>query len=344
MKILISKLGGAVGSTNVNGESGETEQITRYLMQSGRDVRYFGHVSGDWPCPVITPYMDKRWNDLMSGRLQREGFERDLEQFDGWRPDVFIWVNGYSPTWSRVDNPNGAKIFTAGIRFVGPQIHLASVIRPKIINVNNDPRTYLKDQALTTMYRLWPDVILDQVERTVERTLGGHLVTQKSIYGYCDTWIIANVEPSESRRCGGCLAGHSHFRSGIKDFGRYSEFVRAVTLLNEGELDAWGYGWADVGPWVNHGPATSLSQVFARYSHTIVLTHADGFIPSKAVLAARNGCVPLFLPDGPYAYRTPKINPETTPEFYLGTHDIDAARKSLHLFDAEWSVLEAHLS
>lgn len=297
-----------------SGEQGETEGVIRHLVSRG-DVRvvYFGITYGELPCEVITPAVEglDEWTD---GPTQRDRFRRDEDAVRALGAELLgvINVSGYSPTMSLVDNEKGAQVQSSSIRYTAPMLNLLQAFKLPRVVINNDPRTYPKDQEMSFGWD-WvrPRALLDQQQLDGKQVVGGVKYRRNSVWAKCESWGF--LERVKNRRDLPCIIlGHSHFRTGIKNGGKTREAWDNV-MGEHCTYPLYGAGWEGRENWLGPLEAADVPQVLACARCCPVVAHTPRFYTGKPYVLVASGCVPLLyggwdVPPGtwdPYGHFVP---------------------------------------
>lgn len=299
------------------GEGGETEGLMRHLVAAFPDVRvvYHGQYRGTLPDGIegFAPEIGDL-TENSSGSEQREcsriDYLRMLDLLGDDEPVGLLNVAGYAPTFSHIDNPNHAAVQAAAVRYTAPMIELLSRFSLPRLVINNDPRTYPRDQEMSFgSYRpgwehVRPCAMLDQWTRTrdVKGVVGGREYVKRSVYGHCESWSHLDAYHSEQREPCVVLA-HAHVVDGM----RSGDVAAWEACLGDVEgIDVYGRGWEEIADQLPNtdvtirGPckASEVGQLLAGYMCCPVMTHTPGFMTGKPYVLMASGCVPLLF--GPY--------------------------------------------
>lgn len=294
------------------GEQGETEGLLRHLVQRG-DLRviYFGKWRGDRidGVEVLEPHVDGL-DDLSGGDMQRERFKLDVEAMRALlgpnKPIGLLNVAGYSPTMSHINNPNHATVQAASVRYQAPMLNMLEALKLPRLVINNDPRTYPKDQEMSLMLKYArPRSLLDQWNNECEQVVGRKKYRRRSVWARCESW--GYIEPRENTGAYpvGCVA-HAHIGTGIK-----TGSAEAWDIVLGGELPEsmviYGAGWDKhplYDPELMPGPITpaQVSDVLSQCVCCPVVSHTPGFYTGKPYVLVANGCIPILFGDGAHKY------------------------------------------
>lgn len=327
MRILISKIGCIfrAGGLQPKGEIGETEGLIRHLIDKGHEVTFFGPMIGDIAGLKHVPAM---LDDLTSDSdpdYQRECWRDDERRMTD--QDMFIQVAGLSSTMSYIDNPHGNIVLSSGVRYVAPILNMTRHLGLPRIIVNNDPRTYPKDQEMAYDKSLIPRALLDQCDMVTTQVVGGIKFNRRSVYASCEAWgytpicrFIAGdhlaVKYSDRENLVAVLA-HAHMTKGARQ--RQREHAWNVILSGQ-DWPVYGDGWDG---WnINWKGVTKDPFGVLENSKFCPAVGLRDFFTGKVYVSASCGCVPLLYGDG------------TDP------HTWD--RKGIYLpLDSEWRITES---
>lgn len=335
--ILIAKGGGVfytrkeAAKNSTSGEQGETEGIIRYLV-AHPDVTpiYYGQYRGEHLCDVFEPDI-RGITEQCAGCEQTAAFERDYMRFmqEYFDHDVigFINVSGYSPTFSHIDNPNWATVQAAAVRYTAPMLDIIQRLKIPRIVVNNDPRTYPRDQEMA--HDRWsysrPAALLDQREKRWDKVVGGKKFKCHSVYAAPESW--AHHDPRENTNRRYCtMIAHAHLHDGIRVPGRERALRQWLHREYPLGFEVWGKGWEryeHYEPEIYPG-VLKPDEVLDVLNETIccpVIAHEPGFYTGKIYVLVAQGCIPLLYGRGDeYTYDPlEKILPLNSP-FRFDSH------------------------
>jgi hypothetical protein len=175
------------------------------------------------------------------------------------------------------------------------------------ICINNDPRTYPRDQEMSFGWdHCRPAALLDQCERDVPMIVGGKNYRRVSRYAAAQSWshlpMGGGLSWDERKACK--IVAHCHVEDGCKQRGRRSAWE---SILGE-DVESWeiyGSGWSALGrpDVVKIRPDEALGQ-FASACCTPCVSPSVGFYSGKAWVALSQGCIPVPYGDGtdPYTW------------------------------------------
>lgn len=328
MKYVMAAKGGSVfrtreyGRGNASGESGETEGVVRHLLERGDvGVVYFGSYRGE-PLPgleVVEPELEGA-SEMMTSALQLEQFAANHRALGDRDWLAFVHTAGYSPTYSHIDNPAGATVQAAAVRYQAPMLDAMQHFGIPRVVINNDPRTLPRDQEMSNGWpHCRPAALLGQTERVWNKVVGGRRYECHEVFARAESWAHQEPEDNTGEHACRCVA-HAHFRTGIKndDPDHHSAWQR---VLGQGKQlpDGFtmdGFGWehwsggehweADGAPpkyWVGLKAPDAL-EVFRTTECGPVVSHTPDFLTGKPFVMASKGCLPILFGDGshPYTY------------------------------------------
>lgn len=218
--IVVSKTGmsfcarSEAGLNAIGGEQGETEGLMRHLVARG-DVRvvYFGPSRGlirldagrpvaqhkamthddpgwgvcHWAC---TPHVSGLDESSDQGAVQ-EGWDWDESELYPVLHGAVACINVCGPpaTFSYPGNPKGSTVQLQGMKYTAPILRMLEQLRLPRVCVNNDPRTYPRDQEMSHGWRYArPQALLDQCENKVDMVVGGTPYLRHSYYSGAESW------------------------------------------------------------------------------------------------------------------------------------------------------------
>jgi hypothetical protein len=306
-RVIVSKVGGVFysrgGPSNPVGENGETEGVMRHLLSSGHEVVYFGQWRGpkidgvDLVEPDIEGLTEKS-----SAQLQLQLAAKDADVMSQKGPfTCLVNVAGYAPTFSLIDNPNGAKVQAAAVRYAGPVYQLLHNLGLKRVVVNNDPRTYPREQEMSLVWEeVRPVALLDQCEHDWTRVVGGTKYDVRSVHARCESWGFLPQRENLRERAAVCVA-HAHIKDGLR-----SAPIEAWERLLCGKLPedfaVYGAGWEHFDKReMFRGPISpeAVFNVLRTACCCPVVSHTPGFWTGKPWVCLSQGCVPLLYDGDP---------------------------------------------
>jgi hypothetical protein len=281
-------------TTNKIGEQGETEGIMRWLLSEGHKVVYFGAHEGELlGVHFVRPHLDGL-DAESSDRHQRELWTKDIEQLADLGITHAVQVNGMAPTFSWIDNPRGARLQSFAVRMCGPWLNVLQTLRLPRICVNNDPRSYPRDQEMSYGWDyVRPAALLDQCSATKKMTVGGKGYKRVSVYGACESF--GYLPPRDNTQEVDCVViAHNHANDGIASKSDWSELFE---LLERFPLTkVYGTGWET---YMGHNfmgpiPPHQVLEEFAKAKTCFYVPHTPGFKTGKPYVAVSCGCVPCM--------------------------------------------------
>jgi hypothetical protein len=335
--ILIAKVGGVLHTREEQahragalGEQGDTEGVVRHLAERAvrGDIRlvYYGQWRGRTPdgCELLQPTVDGL-NDNTTAAQQHERFMLDAKRLDDMlgpdEPVAFVNIAGYAPTSSLVANPQYATVQAASVRYVAPAVDCIARWRLKRIVINNDLRTYTRDQEMTWhSEHLVPVALLDQTSEPTEykTTIGGRKYLRRSVYSKAEGWAyhlpcsFMGEQQDNTDETPVTLIAHCHVHTGFKEPGRDQSFWR---LLSDGQgwavdpellqlgLRVHGAGWEH---YSGYDPAVMTGSITPREVYDVLwkstccpcVAPGKGWVTSKPYVLMSQGCIPILFGDG----------------------------------------------
>jgi hypothetical protein len=312
--VLVSKTGSVfytrleAASNSASGEQGETEGLMRHLAERN-DIRviYVGQYRGETleGVEVFQPNVSGL-NEYTTGEEQRRRFDEDWERFEPMiRGDEvlgMICVAGYSPTWSYIDNPHYANIYATGIRYSAPILEIIGRTKAPRILVNNDPRTYPKDQEMSTGWPwLIPCAVLDQVEADTTQVVGGVKYRRKSVWARPESWAHHLRRENTDEYATVCIA-HAHIADGCKLKGRDAAWHNVLGDPRPPGLVVYGKGWEH---YSGYDPSWMLGPIKPNQVMDLLnmcvscpaVALDKEFYTGKVYVCEAQGCIPLLYGD-----------------------------------------------
>lgn len=311
MRILVSKYGATFRTRedcrrgSPSGEVGETEGLIRYLISQGHDVAYFGQMRGEIEgCTYIPSCLrtidddpldhESTWED------QQAAWAIDHMNVLQWgEPDMYITVAGYSVTMSFIENPNFTTVQAASVRYCGPVLGMyRSLGLPRIV-VNNDPRTYPKDQEMSLIDPgLRPAALLDQyVGPAKTQVVGGTKYKRHSCYACPESWAYLD-EYHNTGEYPCVILAHSHVHDGIKQRGRMIAWENVID--RPWPIYGKGWEWLESDAWNGHVNPREVIDILASHATCPMVAH-EHFYTGKPYMLNSCDCIPILYGDGdPY--------------------------------------------
>lgn len=289
MRLLINKYGMKFytreHNRNAGGEQGETEGLMRYLVSAGHEVYYFGVSKGEVPgVTFITPHLEDLDHESTASHQQRL-WDRDVEMIGDLGIEAAIQVNGLAPTFSWIDNPKGARLQAFTVRMCGPWLNILQRLKLPRWCVNNDPRSYPRDQEMSFGWE-WarPRAMLDQWSCEKDIIVGGKPYTRRSVYAACESFgYLEHRENTGELPI--VIVAHKHA------WGTH-KWELADRLIREFNCQCYGNGWpaGAVKPY-------EVFDIFRTAKCTYIDPHTVGFNTGKPYVAVSQGCVPCYTYD-----------------------------------------------
>lgn len=284
---------------NAAGEQGETEGIIRHLLKRNDiNLVYFGSYSGEALCDTIIQPEIHDLSDISLGGYQRELWKLDIDNVKSYEPAAFIQIAGYSPTFSVIDNPNYVKVQAAAVRYTAPMHNICQHFEIPRIVINNDPRTYPKDQEMTLMNWDWcrPRALLDQRSKDWIKKVGGKGYKVRSLFSRCESWGY-HIHRNNLHEDPCVVIAHNHFDQGITNHDPlYRHAWRHILqpMLPE-NTHVYGNGWPEDGK-VYQGCVSpeDVLDLFQMHTCGPVVSHTHGFYTGKPYVMMSQGCIPLL--------------------------------------------------
>ncbi len=312
--LLVAKSGGAFftraesAKNSSSGEQGETEGIIRHLAQRD-DIRliYFGRAYGEIPCEIFEPDING-FTEYTTVREQETHWAEDVARMKqllhGDELIGFVMTAGYSPTFSWVNNPNGAQVQAASVRYQGPVLNILEQFEIPRIVVNNDPRTYPKDQEMSCGWKYArPAALLDQCALDTFQVVGGKKYRRRSVWARPESWAyhLRGLPNTEALSC--VVIAHAHITDGCKQRHRNSSWANVLGGDLPYGLQVWGNGWK---AYESYDPNIMLgtlrpNEVMALLNQTMCcpcVAAAPGFYTGKVYVCEAQGCIPILYGDG----------------------------------------------
>jgi hypothetical protein len=305
MRILVSKYGGlfctreAAAKNSSSGEQGETEGLIRHLTKE-HDVLYFGRYEGKPLCQVVEPNI-KGFRETTTWEQQCEGFRQDIAAVEAFQPQAYVMSAGYSVTMSMIQNPNSTTVQAASIRYTAPILNLLTHFELPRIVVNNDPRTYPKDQEMSLGWPYArPVALLDQGWGDVNCVVGGGRYIRRSVYAKAESWAHHLRRPNTREFPAVCIA-HAHIHDGCKQKDRVGPWHN---VLDGNDIWVYGKGWEGFGcNWQGCLDPAQVMDLLNRCDCCPCVAQKQ-FYTGKVYVCEAQGCVPLLYGDGsdPYTW------------------------------------------
>jgi hypothetical protein len=335
------------GKANKVGEQGETEGLIRHLIEKwpGKVV-YFGQCRGELPCDVIDSCTPNDLNEWSTAAYQEECFAADVDVLKKYEPIAgMIQVAGYAPTFSHIDNPNGATVQAAAVRYSAPALNVMQKFALPRIIVNNDPRTYPRDQEMSMGWpHCRPVALLDQRDMKRPQVVGGKSYARCSRYASCESWGFLQRTASAKTVRSVCVA-HAHFSDGIRN-GDPNIWREIFTSGVPEDFKIYGKGWGSWDNWAGVLNADDVQEVLSSAVCCPVVSHTPGFYTGKPYVIEASSCIPLPHRDYPFKCKVPedlvlrdfvKQANDLWDNFELRVQSMEWWRKACV---PEWSVLD----
>src|SRR5580765_254340 len=182
--LIVCKSGSVFGTSSPNGEVGETAGILDHLRDRYPKMRliYFGHHTNQaiarhpgWT--FVKPQTEDVTENSPSS-VQFKGFILDKEIMQSVlgtaEPLCLLNISGYTPTMSWLGNPKKTIVQLQSVKYQAPMLALLQNLQLRRVVINNDPRTYPKDQEMSLGWDYArPAALLDQCSWNVYQVVGG---------------------------------------------------------------------------------------------------------------------------------------------------------------------------
>lgn len=334
-----------------SGEQGETEGLIRHLAEvfDGK-VIHFGQLRGELPGNVlhVAPHIDGM-NDYSTQASQEENWRIDvmniLQALGGAEPVAFMQVAGYSPTMSWIGNPRAVQLQAAAIRYQAPQLNIIEQFRLPRVVINNDPRTYPKDQEMSLGWKhITPVALLDQTWGEKSQVVGGVKYTRKSCYAACESWAyhLRNEQNTHENFC--VAVAHAHIGDGCKQKGRARAWDTILRVTPE-DFRCHGNGWEH---YVNYNPLmfpgsikpNEVMELLATTTCCPAVAVAPQFYTGKVYVCEAQGCIPLLYTGNEYTWDPKfKMIPEDHPTRVSDDQSLSGAAWYAREYYAEYREL-----
>ena len=286
---------------NTKGENGETEGLVRRLCSAYPDVDvvYWGLTQGDLPCPVIRPHIDGI-KETSTGDEQRAGFALDVADLQHYQPILaFIETAGYTPTMSLIDNPRGANVLQANVRYVAPKLNVIQSFKLPRIVVNNDPRTYPKDQEMSYGWDYCrPAALLDQYNGPSKtQVVGGQRYVRRAVYARNESWAY-HIRGDNTNEFPIVCVAHAHIEDGTGNGSR----TAWDALFSSMEFYVYGRGWPTGQRFLGELAADQVNSVLRQCICCPVVAHTPDFYTGKPFVLEAQGCIPLLFGSGAHSH------------------------------------------
>jgi len=308
---------------NKIGEQGETEGVLRHLVSQGHTVLYFGVYEGEVPGVIhLRPHLDDL-DDLSTAAHQEALWKKDTEMVGDYCPDAAIQINGLAPTFSWIDNPRGARLQAFAVRMCGPWLNILQSLKLKRICINNDPRSYPRDQEMSYGWDyVRPAALLDQCSKVKDTIVGGKSYRRVSHYAKCESygWL---PQRENTRETDIATVAHSHFDDSL---GTIAKWELLPALFDRfPDFKVYGLGWPEGDRYPGPVRPMEVLDIVRRAKCSYICDHTEGFKTGKPYVLVSQGCVPCWTMD--------EI------EFALSNYD-EAISRAREIYRPDFSVLD----
>ncbi len=315
--VVVSKVGGvfytrALASKNSKvGEQGETEGIIKHLLERNDiQVVYFGQWRGDIPNKMIyvEAFIDGL-DELSTAAYQKECWAKDVKNLEIYEPKFALQVAGYASCNCSIDNPVGAAIQAAGIRYCGPLLNILQALKLPRLMVNNDPRSYPRESEMVWGWDYCrPRALLSQRTRNWTRRMRRLTFECREVYAGAENWC-EHIQLSQHKTVPCTIVAHAHIKDGCR-FAKRNQSWEVVlspqedvkALKHEG-MRVYGKGWqhfSGYDPELMPG-AIRPNEVMVELAKAKVcpaVAAGDNFYTGKLRTCLAQGCLPLFYGKG----------------------------------------------
>lgn len=311
--------------TSSSGEQGETEGLLRHLLENPNlQVVYFGYYRGEVLDGLTVVEPTSRGLDEWSLETEQEArFRQDEENLESvleGTPIAFFNVAGYAPTFSCIGNPKGVTVQQCNVLYTAPMLNAIRHFKAPRIVVNNDPRSYPKDQEMTLMWdEVRPAALLDQRNLDTSMVVGGRQYRRRSVWAKCESWAWLpsshDLFSSLGREFDCMIVAHAHMTDGTRQKGRNDTWQQIlnpredVIELRDKGMRVYGAGWTSYDEYdeVLMPGKIRPDEVINLMSNTFccpITACGSLFYTGKPYLLLSCGCLPILYGDGidPYTW------------------------------------------
>lgn len=295
--IIVNKMGLVFGRENASGEQGETlAVIDRLMRRSDCHVLYFGTYQ-NIPCDGVQAYI-AGLSELSLASKQEAHWEYDIHNLKNYEIVAVITMAGYSGTMSCINNPNFATVQACGVRYAAPILNVIHRLAVPRIVINQDPRTYPREQEMSLMWpELIPCALLDQCNNTVYTTIGRQKYKRKSVYAAVESW--AQFKPYNlPKDMLACMIAHKHSNNTIRRKTRAWDVI--IPVCKELGIPVHGNGWEEEGYYCVS--PTEAMKLMSRSQYCPIVGLKPGFYSGKIHVVTQQKCCPLLWDGDEYAY------------------------------------------
>lgn len=359
------------------GEQGETEGVIKHLLSRG-DLRvvYFGQYRGDVPAGltvVQSCLVDRDGNALnhdSTAADQKWAWYQDAVAVRGFHPRAFIGVTGYASTMSMIDNPTGATVQAAAIRYVAPALNVMQALKLPRIAINNDPRNYPQEGEMCYDWdHVRPIAVLSQRTSEWDWKSRGSKWRCREVYAGAENWCEHIQLPERFDKTVPCtVVAHAHIKDGCRYRKRDDAWLRVLAPRDDVEtlrllgMRVYGKGWEHYSGYVpDLMPGAirpdEVMQVLARAKTCPAVAAGDNFYTGKLRTCLAQDCLPLFYGRGqPFTFdplekyiqlHSPcRVNDPgdlLKQVLYWDSHEADRRNVTQYLWDASkpnWRLLD----
>jgi hypothetical protein len=203
---------------------------------------------------------------------------------------------GYSPTFSWIGNPKASQLQAVAIRYQAPMLNALERFKLPRIVINNDPRTYPKDQEMSYGWKYArPQALLDQCDDVSMRVVGGKTYRRVCLHARSESW--AYHIPTENTDEVLCTAvHHAHIKDGCKTGS--SQAWDAI--LKGTTFPVYGKGWEKYEGYDPQRMPGCITPAEVREKLRIstcapVVSNTPGFYTGKPYVLMSCGCIPILF-------------------------------------------------
>lgn len=298
---------------SATGEQGDTEGWLRHIMRRGDfKVIYVGKTRGDMIGSGLCHEVyttETRGISVYDGKEQQAQFDKDARELKHYEPVAMLQTAGPCYTMSWINNPKYTTVQEQSIHYGAPALNIMQQLRLPRVVINNDPRTYPRDQEMSLGWPFCrPAALLDQCQASGPMVVGGKQYTRKSVYAHCESWLYC-PQRTNTRQFPLVVVAHCHVGDGCKQKGRDQTWQRILgdkSIWPE-HLAVFGQGWEH---YSQYDPAFMKGKVnpqqaldlFNDSLCTPCIAAVPGFATGKGYVAISQGCIPLPVGDDEYAW------------------------------------------
>ena len=287
----------------------DTDPLIRYLaLRDDINVVYFGVIRNakDLPENVSVINVPVQHIDyLLTGRDIEKIWADSLHELREMNPVGCIEMFGATPSWSWVDNPNGAMTQDFAVKYSLPPLWAMHKLDIPRYGVVTDPKCYKRDLEMVSCWKnIVPRAVLSQEDTVIKRKMNGYPVEIEAVYAACEFWLTTGFDQYSHRGEGHVVCANTHHKA----YKGREELWWEILMRCPEATKLCGQGWDKISV-PNHVtncgimPDLEATLAFIRSGEEgVCIPQKPGFNTTKPRLYALQNTVPRLFGNGKHEW------------------------------------------